>query len=169
MEICIFLSPHLDDVVLSCGGMIREMLQQGRRVQVWTIFAGDPPGEELTPFARSLHERWGIADMNMAVRRSEDIRACRVLGVDHLHFDFPDCIYRTFPQDGLPVIQSEEDLFTPSARQEAFLLEQVVKKLSEKLASDCSLVAPLTLGGHIDHLLTRRAAAILQGPSLVIC
>ena len=162
MEPCIFLSPHLDDVVLSCGGMIREMQRKGREVQVWTIFAGDPPGEELTPFARSLHERWGIKEKNMNIRREEDANACRILGVEYFHFEFPDCIYRTFPHDAQPVIRGEEDLFNPGERDEVLLFQEIIKRLAEKLPEKYCLVVPLTLGGHIDHILTRRAASVLQ-------
>ena len=162
MDPFIFLSPHLDDVVLSCGGIIRDMQQRGWDVQVWTIFAGDPPKGDLTPFARSLHDRWGIKEKNMRTRREEDARACRILGVEYFHFGFPDCIYRLYPEDGQPVIKGEDDLFTPSQREETSLFEEVVNKLRAKLPERYSLVFPLTLGGHIDHLLTRKAAAVLQ-------
>ena len=35
----IYLSPHLDDAVYSCGGMLWEQVQRGVQAEVWTIFA----------------------------------------------------------------------------------------------------------------------------------
>ena len=65
----IYLSPHLDDAVLSCGGLIWEQVQLGERVEIWTIFAGDPPAEMLTPFAEELHTRWGCGLNAVEIRR----------------------------------------------------------------------------------------------------
>jgi len=56
----VFLSPHLDDAVLSCGGFIFELIQKGERVEICTICAGDPPPGELSPLAEMLHQRWGV-------------------------------------------------------------------------------------------------------------
>jgi len=39
----IYLSPHLDDAVLSCGGIIWQQVQSGHQVEIWTICAADPP------------------------------------------------------------------------------------------------------------------------------
>ena len=57
----IYLSPHLDDAVLSCAGQICQFVQAGRSVLIITIMAGDAPAADLSPFARSLHERWEVA------------------------------------------------------------------------------------------------------------
>ncbi|MBN2499463.1 MAG: PIG-L family deacetylase, partial [Anaerolineales bacterium] len=54
----IYLSPHLDDVALSCGGLVWEQAQAGMAVEVWSVCAGDPPPGELSEYARSLHARW---------------------------------------------------------------------------------------------------------------
>ena len=54
----IYLSPHFDDVALSCGGLLWEQAQAGEGASVWTICAGEVPAGQLSPFAQSLHERW---------------------------------------------------------------------------------------------------------------
>ena len=41
----IFLSPHPDDAVLSCGGWIYQLAQDGERPIVITIFGGDRPAD----------------------------------------------------------------------------------------------------------------------------
>ncbi len=40
----IFLSPHPDDAVLSCGGWIYQLAQDGERPIVITLFGGDRCG-----------------------------------------------------------------------------------------------------------------------------
>jgi hypothetical protein len=69
----IYLSPHLDDVTLSCGGLVWEQVQAGEQVEIWTICAGDPPPGALSPYAEELHHRWGYGIEAIAERRIEDI------------------------------------------------------------------------------------------------
>jgi LmbE family N-acetylglucosaminyl deacetylase len=77
----IFLSPHPDDAVLSCGGWIDQLAQDGERPLVLTVFGGDRPAAvPLSAFARSLHERWQLGDDAPARRRDEDRAACDRLG-----------------------------------------------------------------------------------------
>ncbi|MRR32548.1 PIG-L family deacetylase, partial [bacterium] len=100
----IYLSPHLDDAVLSCGGMIAEQASGGDSIQIWTICAGAPPAGRLSPFARKLHQRWGTGRDAIKVRRLEDRAACQRLGAVSRHFPIPDCIYRQDPITGRPLI-----------------------------------------------------------------
>src|SRR5438046_10721237 len=70
----VYLSPHFDDMVLSCGGWAaRELASAGRRGLCITVFAAPPPGP-LHDFARSLHEQWGEPEPAAAnaMRRKED-------------------------------------------------------------------------------------------------
>ena len=157
----VFLSPHLDDVVLSCGALIHCLSVQGDTIQVWTICAADPPAGDLTPFAQSLHERWQTGPSSTAERRAEDLRACRQIGASAVHLGLADCIYRRGP-DGSAVITGEEDLFQPLKPAEAPLIGQLATELQAKLPPEANLVIPLTLGGHVDHRLTRAAAERLQ-------
>lgn len=159
----IYLSPHLDDAVLSCGGLIWQQVQNGLRVEIWTIFAGSPPAGELTPFARSLHQRWQGGNDPAAARRHEDAEACRVLSAGCRHFDFPDCIYR-FDEAGLPVIRREEDLFQPEYRGEMACSQQLAQRLAHELPDDAILALPVAFGNHIDHQMVRRLAGFLPHP-----
>ena len=94
----IYLSPHLDDVALSCGGLIWEQTQSGDSVEIWTICAGDPPQDRLSPFAEELHQRWRVGHNAVDIRREEDIHSCRLLGAKYRHFEVPDAIYRIHPK-----------------------------------------------------------------------
>lgn len=160
----IFLSPHLDDAILSCGGLIYELTAAGEEVQVWTVCAGDPPAGPLSPLANTLHNRWQTGPDAPRVRREEDRRACEILGVQPVHFDVPECIYRTRPDTGLPLIGSNEELFQPLPESEYPLAARIANLLSGRLDQDARLVSPLAIGGHIDHHLVRRAAESLGRP-----
>jgi LmbE family N-acetylglucosaminyl deacetylase len=176
----IYLSPHLDDAAFSCGGLIWEQAQAsaaaqsgvaaqasvaaragiaaGEKVAIWTICAGDPPGR-LSSLAETLHARWGIPSNSggeaIARRREEDLRACRLLGATPRHFPIPDCIYRF--REGAPLYDSEEALFGELNPAETGLVEELSVWLAQIVPPGANLVCPLTLGGHVDHRLVRRA------------
>ncbi len=154
----IYLSPHTDDAVLSCGGLIYEQAQAGDTVEVWTFFTADPPpGSLLSPFAQELHARWGGGLQAYVVRRAEDMEACARLGAVPRHFDLPECIYRRLP-GGEPVIHARDDLFRPYQPGEQPLVETIAALLRQEAPAPARLVCPLTAGGHVDHRLVRAAA-----------
>lgn len=154
----IYLSPHPDDAVFSCGGLIWEQAARGEQVEIWTICAGDVPSGPLSPFARSLHERWQTGVQAASIRRDEDRAAARILGAGIRHFDLPDCIYRSVP--GSPehkLYTREEDLFGPLHPLEEELVHELAVQLEQDLSPGAQIVLPLALGNHVDHQLVRRA------------
>jgi LmbE family N-acetylglucosaminyl deacetylase len=156
----VYLSPHYDDVAFSCGGLVWEQAQRGEKVEVWTVCSGEPPPGPLTPFAESLHARWGTpAGETVRQRAAEDAHAMHSLGARSRLLGIPDCVYRRLP-NGAPVVQAEEDLWAPIQPGEAGLIEQLAVELSHSLADGTILVSPLTLGGHVDHRLVRAAAQV---------
>lgn len=166
----IYLAPHLDDVALSCGGQIYEQTQAGQRVLVVTITAGDPPAQ-VSGYAASLHTRWQLAvdaaREATAARRAEDLAACAILGAAALHWALPDCIYRTHPATNLPFYVSDADIFGAVAPAEEYLIDDLAQQITE-LPPHGQLVAPLTVGHHVDHQLTRLAAEQAVGPAALL-
>ncbi|GAB4430700.1 MAG: PIG-L family deacetylase [Anaerolineae bacterium] len=160
----IYLAPHLDDAVLSCGGQIFEETQRGERVLVVTLMAGDPPSG-LSGYAESLHQRWQLAQNAAAARRREDEAACAVLGAEALHWDVPDCIYRADPS-GAPLYLSDGDIFGPVHPADRPLVKLLATRLAG-LPPARRWVAPLTVGHHVDHQLTRQAAERAFGSRLL--
>ncbi len=152
----IYISPHFDDGVLSCGGLIYEQTRQGMTAEIWTICAGDPPPGPLSPMARRIHLVWGTgsAEETVRLRREEDRQAASRVGASVFHADLPDCIYRRAPNGELLYTHS---VFTPWNPLEKELPARLAALLQEKLAPDDVLVCPLAIGGHVDHLLTRLA------------
>lgn len=153
----IYLSPHLDDVALSCGGQVFQATSAGQRVLIVTITAGDPPNSAVSGYAQSLHDRWELVTDAVAARRAEDEAANAILGADTLHWSLPDCIYRYHPTTGTPLYVSDPDIFGEVNPAEL----PVVATLSEQIAAlpaHRQLYVPLTIGHHVDHQLTRLAA-----------
>jgi LmbE family N-acetylglucosaminyl deacetylase len=162
----VYLSPHLDDAVLSCGGLIHRQARAGEPPLVITLFSGQPPANvELSAFARSQHERWGARGDVMAVRWAEDRAALAVLGADYLRLNYPDCIYRgrARGEEAVWYYASEEALFGPVHPSENGLSAELAAVLREFISpgGGVTLYAPLTVGNHVDHQLTFAAALIL--------
>ena len=157
----VYLSPHLDDVALSCGALIHRQVQARARILVVTIFAGPGLRTELSPFATELHAHWGHLTESVAVRREEDERAMRLLGVDHIHLEYPDAIYRF--DDTSFLYLCDEDLLGTLHPSDLELVPQI----TEAIRGICSprqsrVYAPLAVGNHVDHQLVREAALILH-------
>ena len=100
-KLWVYLSPHLDDAALSCGGLIWEQAQAGAAVSVWTACAGDPPAGALSGFAEELHERWQTGREAVQLRREEDRAACAHMQAAYRHLPIPDGIYRRAEEDYL--------------------------------------------------------------------
>jgi LmbE family N-acetylglucosaminyl deacetylase len=158
----IYISPHLDDAVLSAGGLIHEQVRAGLEVEIWTILCGFPTGE-LSPFAQVLHYEWGIpaaADL-IAARRAEDINAARIVGAKTVHFDFLDCIYRRGKNEDWLYVA---DVFVPLHKDDADLPAQISASIATRLKPDDNLVCQFAIGSHVDHILVRRAVDLLKRP-----
>lgn len=153
----IFLSPHLDDISLSCGGIVNHLHNKGINVEIWSFFAGIPKLITLTPFAKSLHDRWNLSIDAPVVRRKEDINACKILGATYKHFDYLDCIYRVDEQ-GKPIVEKEEDLYQDLSSSQFPLVRDISSLIQSEITRDDNLIAPLTIGNHIDHQIIFQAA-----------
>jgi len=158
----IYLSPHLDDAVFSAGGLIYDQTKSGIPVEIWTFMAGTPTDTEFSPFAQLLHAQWGFASAEEAVRerREEDRQAAAIVGATVQHFDFLDCIYRRGNNGewlylGISFAPQPEDDELP---------QQIADAISPRLLPDDVLVCQLGVGSHVDHVLVRKAAELLDRP-----
>lgn len=137
----IYLAPHPDDAVLSCGGAIACRHKNGERQLVVTLCSAIPPSAES-----QWHQRL-----------AEDERALRILGVDQIRGGFLDAPFR-HPAYGrghglfaLPVVDD------PMQRQ----VEQFVLTLAEH-NRHATLWAPLGVGSHVDHHIAFCAARVAR-------
>ncbi len=158
----VYLSPHLDDAALSAGGLLYDKNLAGEQVEILTIVCGYPPQGELTPLAQLLHAQWktGTAEETIRLRRDEDAHAAGLLGVKSHYLDLPDCIYRRGP-DGEALYQN---IFVEPHPFESDLPSHLAQKINGHLQPEDRVICQLALGGHVDHILVRRAAEQLLHP-----
>ncbi len=155
----LFLSPHLDDIALSCAGLVHQLARAGERVTIAVVCTGDTPKDiALSEAARHVHWEWQLGEDNpYAARRAEDIAACEAFGVAPLHLGFLDAVYRHDPL-GQPLYTRN---FIGGAvhdfdwRTTYFAL---AAKLRIATAGATRVYCPLAIGGHVDHVLVRSAA-----------
>jgi LmbE family N-acetylglucosaminyl deacetylase len=154
----IYLSPHLDDAVLSCGGRIAGEVARGERVAIATCFTADEPAEPPSALAADLRRWWSLPPGEvMARRRAEDLDACARLGVETLHLDLPEAPYR-LGAGGAPHYATLGALFGEPAAADAADLGPRLDERLRALPPHRRLLAPLGVGGHVDHRLVRAAA-----------
>ncbi|MHB9034210.1 MAG: PIG-L deacetylase family protein [Anaerolineae bacterium] len=160
----IYLSPHLDDAVYSCGARIFTQVQAGLPVRVVSCFTATPPDEYLTAFTSELKERWGDIDDINAVRRAEDIEASQLLGYSYQHLAYMDCVYRQGGADNAPLYPTVEDIFADIHPAEVALAREILNEMQARNPDwrEALIYAPLAAGHHVDHLLVRRSALLWQ-------
>lgn len=155
----LFLSPHLDDVVFSCGGLVHQLTANGESVVILTVTSGDPP--LVLPdssIVRELHKRWaeqsaeGIDTTNIVhVRRVEDTRAAQEIGAPVHHLAEYDCIYRT--AGGAALYPTGVSIFE-NVQPQDYLLSRLLKTRLP-FENVTALYVPLGVGHHVDHQITR--------------
>jgi LmbE family N-acetylglucosaminyl deacetylase len=152
----LYLSPHLDDAVFSCGGLIHAQRRAGEKVGVLTLCAGSPGPDAVPPLAQQYESAWGVPGEGMARRRAENAALLSGWGVLNVEFDTGDAIYRVY--NSVPLYACRADLFGQPLPQDAGLLplwEARLQNLAAQEASSVTLYAPLGVGGHVDHELAR--------------
>jgi LmbE family N-acetylglucosaminyl deacetylase len=170
----IFLSPHFDDIALSCGAIAARLSRMGSRCVCIVVFAAPAPeGVTLSPFALGMHAQWerdagASLDAINEIRRGEEQAAARLLGLELTWLDLPDAPYRR-GSDGRFLYASDAELFgTVAAEERRRLAPYIANKVRAVAASagtrgPVRVFAPLGVGHHVDHQLTFWAARRL-GP-----
>ena len=162
----IFISPHLDDVALSVGGIVNNLVNNNIETEIWTFFSGSPDDVNLSDFALSLHKRWELPLNAPKIRRLEDKKACKILGAQFKHFNLPDCIYRK-DQDGNPIVREENDLYQPIPPSQQFLVTMITEEFITTTLPGDIIVSPMAIGNHIDHRIIV-AAIEMASPSTLL-
>jgi LmbE family N-acetylglucosaminyl deacetylase len=118
---------------------------------ILTVFAGQPAGD-ISAFAASMHEQWGLNPRSVAKRRrAEDRCAAAALGasVRTEWLDELDAIYRNVAYN------SDEALFGKVLAEDLPVIERLVEAFAAHDADD--YLVPLAVGKHVDHQLVFRA------------
>lgn len=158
MPTALFLSPHLDDVAFSCGGLLAQLADAGWHTVMATAFTATVL--PATGFALACQTDKGLEPGvdYMALRREEDRAAAAILGVTDLRWlGLPEAPHRGY--------HSAPALFGGVRDgDEAWRdLAPLIAGLRQELQPDVVL-APQGLGGHVDHLQAIRAVLEAPGP-----
>ncbi len=145
MPAALFLSPHLDDVVFSCGGLAASLADAGWTTVLATVFTRSVV--PATGFALACQLDKGLPpDVDyMAIRRTEDRAAAGLLGFGEVRWlgllEAPHRGYASAPE-----------LFGPVHADDAIGADLVAQfgALAEEVWPDLVL-APQGLGNHVDH------------------
>jgi LmbE family N-acetylglucosaminyl deacetylase len=158
----IYLSPHLDDAVFSAGGLIYDQTQAGIPVEIWTCMCAFVPEEAVSPYAQLIQTQWGFSSAEETARRRrlEDQSAAAILGAQTAYLDFQDCIYRR-AANGEWLYR---DVLQSPRPEDAEVSSQIAEAISARLKPDDTIVCPLSIGSHIDHVLVRGGAELLERP-----
>lgn len=166
----LFLSPHLDDAVLSCAALMSALATTGRVTAV-TVYssAGPPP---YTRAARSFLRSSGAPDADELYerRRAEDRAALDLLGVEHVHLGLPDALFRRRRHAALGLAAGRVlpelihryptyryDIARGRVARADRSQDLAAAKVRELLAARAPqlVFCPIGVGRHVDHLLVR--------------
>jgi LmbE family N-acetylglucosaminyl deacetylase len=133
----LFLSPHLDDVVLSCALRIIKERREGADIQVATIFT------------KAMSILPGLDLYNG--RHSEDKKALSILGISkYKQLNFCDAPFRNLYYTSFSRIVLDRHA------KDDFYEKEVAKQIDllYKEYAPQTIFIPLAIGTHIDHRLT---------------
>ena len=148
---------HPTWMTLRCrvAGWFIDWPRGGARGCCHDLHRGQPAGQPLSAAARHVHWEWRLGDDHpYAIRRKEDEAGCRVLDAEPLHLGFLDAIYRH--DAGAPLYTRYFMDGVPHPEDLGEFLTTIKVRLQPLVDAAEQVYGPLTLGGHVDHILVRR-------------
>jgi len=151
---CIFLSPHFDDVVLSCGGTLAQLARRADVIMV-TVFTADPENNmRLSRVAKELYRKWGGHSKPNSLRSQEDKSVAERLGIKYRWLGFLETIYR------YPYLVHSNEIFLANFDPTSDPCYETIRDTFLQLINEhpgAIIFVPLGLGYHRDHLLVHKA------------
>ncbi len=152
----VFLSPHPDDVIWSCGGRILELIKNNQAILIITVFDGDN-------YDSGTIDPWRKIAMPK-LRRSENMRVMERYILDHISIGLVDAALRS--QYNKYCYDSPQALFKPLSKDEQPLIDMIKDSLMLILKPNDIVNVPLGLGKHIDHVIVNKAVSLLKKYSI---
>lgn len=183
----IFISAHLDDVVLSCGLLLEFLTAYHKEVSTITVFTQSAE-QPYTAHVNTFIQTSGFSDAIklFQARMIEDRNAQINFNTKCMYLNYVDAgfrksyLYKFFSRIGwahhLPVWLSyiypnpQRQFSGQSSLQDSGLETKIYKELFDVIKRISNrqtlVVAPLGIGGHVDHTIIRDAANKLKKPVL---
>ena len=149
----LIVSPHLDDALLGCCDHALAWRRQGWDVRVLTLFSAGGPC--VSPVLSSRDAAALDPSRYMRRRRREDVEALASVGWNAVHLGFVDAGFRGV---GAPDFQNLTQLLCGTLGPGgSTLVEQAARSLYGHALGTDRVLCPLAVGGHVDHVIARRA------------
>jgi LmbE family N-acetylglucosaminyl deacetylase len=154
----------MDDAILSCGGLLKQLLGQVECLTV-TVCTADPVDVD------TQNPPHGIALPSL--RRNEEVAALAALGCPLVQLDLLDAIYRTDAARNLPIYPTMQSIWTMPLQQDEphwqALRNRLLTLAGQSSDGPTLFLSPLGIGHHIDHILcTQVVLSIAQSQDHVL-
>jgi LmbE family N-acetylglucosaminyl deacetylase len=175
----LIVSPHLDDGIFSAGALLAHLAHYCP-VTVLTVFtAAAPPPFWGLAARRQMHDL-GVTDAEALFedRRAEDISVLKGIGAAWVHLGLRDALFRRVGEAAMGPPGTGWQPTYPTFRfhagrgriapSDAGLAAKVRVRVDEVVQARKTEVvfAPLGVGRHVDHLITRWAVQLLELPTV---
>jgi len=163
---CVFISPHFDDAILSCGSLIAEL---NGKVNITIVNVFTKAHEKPYTFSARkflMDSGYPNAEELYEKRRVEDQKAFSSLSVNSINVGLEDALFRrNGKKTFLSKFIAEFDHYYPTYQfhitrtiasddQSSMLLEKQLEKFNN---SKYLVFAPFGIGNHADHRIARLA------------
>jgi LmbE family N-acetylglucosaminyl deacetylase len=164
---CIFVSPHFDDVALSCSTLLEELAGK-TEIVVINAFTEAHKGPYTLSARKFLHDSTNYSDATnlFNAREKEDTKVLSRFPLSIVNFGLEDALFRRKKQKAfLANVLPEFDHIYPTyrwhllkgiAKNDTALFE-LKKKLEPFKKENILVFTPYGIGGHVDHLAVRKA------------
>lgn len=181
-QTCVFISPHLDDAMLSAGGLIKYLSGKTKVIVINVFTESSDTQQTLSAWKFVKDMGYEKPSILFAERRKEDKEAFASMGVEPINLGFPDALWRK-KQGGLSSILGkilpEFGHVYPTYRRHMTkgiiaqadhkTIAAVTEKIKEVLSAEKNpiIFAPLGIGNHVDHSLVRETCKAMFDHNLV--
>lgn len=173
----LFVSPHLDDALLSCYDYMVSLKERSQEIIAVTVFTDFGNGPLSLGARRYL---WQSGTTNpvalKSLRVKEDIRAMGMIGVEYYHLGFTDAYFRLNSEtNGLSKLASffgigNRFLYPYRKKKYSGVVHEQDKKLQDEIylkIADFSkkadfIYGPAAVGKHVDHILVHQVLRKLE-------
>lgn len=181
-QTCVFISPHLDDAMLSAGGLINNLSKKTKVIVINVFTESSDKRQTLSAWKFVKDMGYEKPSILFAERRKEDKEAFSLMGIEPINLGFPDALWRR--KNGmfsslLGRLLPEFAHVYPTyrwhmtkgiiANSDRKTLSAVADKIKEVLKNEKNpiIFAPLGIGKHVDHSLVREVCKAMFDHNLV--
>jgi len=167
----IFFSPHIDDAVLSCGGLIASL--KGKKilvVDIFTNFLGEKYSKHAKYYLKSL--KFADASEYFTARKEEEKKAARILNFDFYFCNFPEAIFRFEKKIIFNnfFYKNTEQLLSGINKRDKKIIFLVKKRVDDILKDSRTrngkIYFPLGIGNHADHKILNKIGLSLKNKNI---